>query len=112
MPDPQRLIEQRRARLGLAGSALRSGLRQTLRDAAATQRERRARLSGLAAQLESVSPQAVLARGYVLVRDEAGHAVTLGAALKPGTKLGLTFADAVRDVRVERDRPAQGALGL
>ncbi len=112
MPDPQRLIEQRRARLGLAESALRSGLRQTLRDAAATQRERRARLSGLAAQLESVSPQAVLARGYVLVRDEAGHAVTLGAALKPGTKLSLTFADAVRDVRVERDRPAQGALGL
>ena len=41
-------------------------------------RELRARLEGTAARLESVSPLAVLQRGYALVSDPAGHPLTIG----------------------------------
>ncbi len=112
LPDPHRLIERRAAALALASNALRSGLRQTLRDATASHREQRARLAGLAAQLESVSPDAVLARGFVLVRDQAGHAVTRSAALRPGMAVSLVFADGERLARIERAPTGQGALSL
>ena len=102
MPDPLQAIEIRRGRLAVTGAGLQSGLRQALRDEAGALRERAAVLSGLAARLHSASPQAVLARGYVLVRDQAGHPVTVGAALRPGDRLSLAFADGDRSVRVER----------
>jgi exodeoxyribonuclease VII large subunit len=54
---------------------------------------RRARLDGLAARLEAASYSAVLARGFVLVRDAAGHAVTRAAEVKPGQALSLAFVD-------------------
>lgn len=56
-------------------------------------RERRTRLEGLAARLEGVSYQAVLARGFALVRGAAGEPVTSAAAVAPGAHLALTFAD-------------------
>jgi exodeoxyribonuclease VII large subunit len=56
-------------------------------------REMRARLEGAAARLESVSPLAVLQRGYALVSDPSGHPLTSVAAVKPGTRLHLRFAD-------------------
>jgi exodeoxyribonuclease VII large subunit len=56
-------------------------------------REMRARLEGTAARLESVSPLAVLQRGYALVTDPAGHPLTSAAAVKPGARLSLRFAD-------------------
>ena len=112
MPDPRQAVEIRRGRLGVIGAGLQAGLRQTLRDAAATLRERAAILSGLTARLDSASPQAVLARGYVLVRDQAGHPVTAGVTLRPGTRLSLAFADGERLVRVEHDAASQGALDV
>ncbi|WP_419727722.1 exodeoxyribonuclease VII large subunit, partial [Lichenicola sp.] len=111
MPDPRQAIEIRRGRLGVTGAGLQGGLRQTLRDAAAMLRERAAILSGLTARLDSASPGAVLARGYVLVRDQAGHPVTAGATLRPGTRLSLAFADGERLVRVEH-AASQGALDV
>ncbi len=110
MPAPRQAIEIRRVRFAVVGTGLQAGLRQTLRDATAALRERSAVLAGLTARLDSASPQAVLARGYVLVRDQAGHPVTLGAALQPGARLSLAFADGERLVRVERDAASQGAL--
>jgi exodeoxyribonuclease VII large subunit len=56
-------------------------------------REARAKLQGSAARLESVSPLAVLQRGYAVVSDAAGHPLTSAAAVRPGARLRLRFAD-------------------
>jgi exodeoxyribonuclease VII large subunit len=74
-------------------------------------RETRARLEGAAARLESVSPLAVLQRGYAVVSDAAGHPLTSAAAISPGTHLSLRFADG--EVGATADRPErQGRLPL
>jgi exodeoxyribonuclease VII large subunit len=76
---------------------------------AALMRERGAQLSGLAARLEAVSYHAVLARGFALVQDAKGAAVTLAAQLRAGQKLHLTFQDGTVDATAGR-APAQGTL--
>jgi exodeoxyribonuclease VII large subunit len=74
-------------------------------------REARARLDGAASRLESVSPLAVLQRGYVLVSDVAGHPLTSAAAVKPGGRLLLRFGDgtvrATADGGRKADRQAE-----
>ena len=77
-------------------------------------REARARLEGTGARLESVSPLAVLQRGYALVSDPAGHPLTSAAAVRPGTKLRLRFADGEVGAIAEGGRRSdrQGDLGL
>jgi exodeoxyribonuclease VII large subunit len=103
------LLGIRRNAMALAAQSLVSGLRQRLGSLAqaearisarlhpapviAGQREARAHLSGLAARLDSVSYNAVLARGFVLVSDEAGHPLTRVAEVSPGAHLNLRFAD-------------------
>ena len=76
--------------------------------------EARARLEGTAAQLDSVSPLAVLGRGYALVTDRAGLPITSAARVKPGARLGLRFADG--DVKATADGGTvpsrQGLLAL
>ncbi len=70
-------------------------------------REARARLEGEAARLESVSHAAVLARGYALVLDTAGEAVTQAGQVAPGMRLRLRFNDG--EARVTADgRPGSG----
>jgi exodeoxyribonuclease VII large subunit len=72
-------------------------------------RERQARLEGAAARLESVSPLAVLQRGYAVVSDAAGRPLTTAGAVKPGAHLRLRFADG--EVGATADRPErQGRL--
>ena len=61
-------------------------------------RAARARLDGAGGQLESVSPLAVLARGYVLVTDPSGQPVTTAAQATPGARLRLRFGDGAADV--------------
>ncbi len=56
-------------------------------------REARGRLEGLAAQLEAMSPNAVLARGYAAVFDAGGAPLTSAAAVLPGSELRIAFAD-------------------
>lgn len=56
-------------------------------------RQKRAVLDGLSARLESASYQSVLARGFALVRDADGHAITAAARIAPGQALRLGFAD-------------------
>ncbi|GGJ38531.1 exodeoxyribonuclease VII large subunit [Neoroseomonas lacus] len=70
-------------------------------------RQKRAVLEGLAARLESASYQSVLARGFALVRDAEGHAVTAAARVAPGQALRLTFADG--DVRATAEGHAAPA---
>jgi exodeoxyribonuclease VII large subunit len=118
------LVANRQSALDLAGHRLVFCLRQAvggihnranrvlgrLSDAPvrASLREARARLDGTAARLESVSPMAVLQRGYALVTDPAGHPLTSAATVRPGARLTLRFADG--QVRATADR--QGDLGL
>jgi exodeoxyribonuclease VII large subunit len=124
------LVGTRRSALDLCGHKLIACLRQSvagihnranrtlgrLSDAPlrAGVREARARLEGTGARLESVSPLAVLQRGYVLASDAAGHPLTSAAGVKPGARLRLRFADgevgATADGARKGDR--QGELGL
>ncbi len=103
------LVASRKGGLVLASERLRSALRHALsrREAEAGRilprlsgaalqgrlREARARLEGLAARLESVSYERVLARGYALVTDGRGHPVTSAKEVKPGAALSLRFQD-------------------
>jgi len=124
------LVATRRSTLNLNGHKLVACLRQAvagvhnranrmlgrLTDAPlrAALREARARLEGTGARLESVSPLAVLQRGYALVSDAAGHPLTSAGAVKSGARLKLRFADgevgATADGGRKIDR--QGELGL
>ncbi len=56
-------------------------------------RELRVKVEGLGNHLESVSPLAVLDRGYALVTNRAGHPLTSAGAVNPGERLRLRFAD-------------------
>ncbi|HEY8289074.1 MAG TPA: exodeoxyribonuclease VII large subunit, partial [Acetobacteraceae bacterium] len=103
------LVGVRRTSLHLASQGLLAGLRHAvavshnrghrvlgrltdspLRSAL---REAHARLEGTAARLGSVSPLAVLGRGYALVSDTAGHPLTSAASVKPRARLRLRFTD-------------------
>jgi exodeoxyribonuclease VII large subunit len=120
-------VARRHAAIDLCGQKLGSGLRHAvagihgragrmlvrLSDAPlrALLRETRARLEGTAARLESVSPLAVLQRGYAVVADAAGHPLTSVATVPPGARLRLRFADG--EVGATADRPErQGRLPL
>jgi exodeoxyribonuclease VII large subunit len=51
------------------------------------------RLDGLGLRLENLDYRRVLERGYALVRDSAGEAVTLAAATAPGMGVQIEFRD-------------------
>ena len=87
MPTPRALMDRRR------GEAARTLARLSIAPVQASLRERRAVLAGLGAQLEGVSPLAVLGRGYVLVTDAAGQPVTRAAGVRAGERLRLRFGD-------------------
>src|SRR5580658_7543174 len=124
------LVLLRRHALGLAEQRLLSGLRQAvgavhqragrvlgrLTDSVprAALREARARLEGTAARLDSVSPLAVLARGYVLVTDPAGTPITQAVLVKPGARMRMRFADGEVKATADGGRPGdrQGMLPL
>ncbi len=123
---PRARIAAGRGRLGLAGNRLDATLRRALASRQARVagrpisaspllallRQRRTQLDGLQARLEGANPMALLARGYVLVRDSGGRTVTKAAGLRPGMRLDLVFADGERGVRVEANRDSQGALEI
>ena len=73
-------------------------------------RERAAQLAGLAARLEAVSYHAVLARGFALVQDSKGAAVTLAKQVRAGQSLLLTFQDGTVEASAGRAPSAQGSL--
>jgi exodeoxyribonuclease VII large subunit len=102
-------LAQRRAGLLLAGSTLRAAIRHALAGRAAVAgrvlprlsaapiraglREARARLAGAAAGLEALSYTRVLERGFALASDAAGQPITSAAAIRPGQRIRLQFAD-------------------
>lgn len=59
------------------------------------------RLLALWKRLQAASPASVLNRGFVILRDESGRAVTRRAALRPGQPLTGEFADGTQPLRSE-----------
>ena len=124
------VVATRRGALSLSSERLRSALRHATaqRAAAAARvlprlteaplrarlRESQARLEGLAARLESVSYERVLARGYALISDALGHPLTTAGSVRPGAELRLRFADGEVRATAAGGRPAsrQGSLLL
>lgn len=95
------------------GAALRhsvQGRREELNEVRALMRQRSPerrvqmdshRLLALWKRLQAASPASVLNRGFVIVRDEAGRAVTRRAAVSGGQRLSAEFADGKQNVRAE-----------
>ncbi len=81
-----------------AAAALRHGLRL-----------RRSVLAGLEGTLRAVGPAAVLARGYAVVRDDAGKVVRSVSQLGVEDPIRVRLADGTFSGRVERIDPGQGA---
>lgn len=73
-------------------------------------REKRLRFETVVARLEALSPKAVLARGYVLVQNGQGHAVTQSKDLRAGSDLILTFHDGQKQVRVLKEQDHRQAI--
>jgi exodeoxyribonuclease VII large subunit len=101
--SPLPWIERARDRLAAETRMLGTAMRVPLAD-------NRARLDRLDALLESYSYQGVLERGFVVVHDRTGRAVTTAAATRPGMPLVLQFRDGSVDAIVAgRDAgPATG----
>jgi exodeoxyribonuclease VII large subunit len=134
LPHPREGIAARRAAIALLlargrgawqriearGRTSPALARFSARPVEALAREKRVRLEGLVARLESVSFQSVLSRGFALVRDAEGAPITSAASVPPGGRLVLTFADGeaqatadgVRSApkRRARDKPEQETL--
>jgi exodeoxyribonuclease VII large subunit len=98
---PEARLALRRNGLALLGQRLGAPLPNRLREA-------RARLEGASARLDSVSYEAVLARGFALVTTAKGAPIAAAAAVAPGAPLNVRFADG--EVKVTADR--QGVLPL
>jgi exodeoxyribonuclease VII large subunit len=55
--------------------------------------------------LAALSYRSVLARGFALVRDEAGHALHAASSIGPGARLDLEFADGRVAATADANRP-------
>ena len=70
----------------------------------ATQRARQ-RLAAVSAQLDALSPLAVLHRGYAIACDERGRAVLSAGTLKPGDTLTVRLHEGTAITKVEQTEP-------
>jgi exodeoxyribonuclease VII large subunit len=98
--DPRQNLSQAREQLALCRTRLDRSLERLLYASTA-------RLSALDAQLHSLSPLAVLDRGYALVLDAAGTLVRSATQVAPGEKLVTRLCDGAFISRVESAAPQQ-----
>ncbi len=99
MRDPQHRVDALRERTQTALARLRSAFQRKNEGV-------RAQLEDAAATLNSLSPLAVLGRGYSLTRTIPENAVVRDAAtLRPGENVRLTFAQGEARARVEEVTP-------
>ena len=99
LKQPKALVAELAVRVATGWRLMHLGARRSLR-------EEQARLERLGDLLESVSFMRVLQRGYAVVRDEAGAAVTAAAATTPGQAVSLQFSDDAVGARITGKPPA------
>lgn len=115
--SPTAQVEQAWLRLDDLGNRLGAALRQSFGSrreelTAARNRLERAspetrvrfesqRLLGLWKRLQAASPASVLNRGFTIVRDETGTPLARRAAVAPGQRVEIQFADGTAKARTE-----------
>ncbi len=62
----------------------------------------RTELSRLQAQLRALDPSAVLERGYAILTDESGHALSGVSNMRTGDAVAIRMRDGTADARIER----------
>lgn len=93
------LSQLQRARAEVAAAAVRQEVALRRRTAGSAERLERARL-----RLQGMDPRLVLQRGYALLQDLEGHAVTRVDQTRPGLALRATLADGQVDLTVAAPR--------
>ena len=96
--DPRQGLAQARQRLASRQTRLERALERLLHNSAAT-------VSALDARLHSLSPLAVLDRGYALVLDAQGGMVRSTTQISPGDQLTTRLSDGAFTSRVEAAAP-------
>lgn len=91
--QPQLFFDEKRMRLLMACNAFQSLQHSGFNTA-------RAKLGELSAKLHSLSPLAILARGYALASDQGGKPIRSVAALHDGDPVFLRLADGTADCTV------------
>ena len=97
-PDTRALAHRLMLLPNRLGAAWRQGLMQHQGD-----------LTRLADSLEHLNPQAVLARGYSMVRDHQGHLVRDSRTLEPNDTLLVSFHSGCAEAKVVATSPPQVA---
>lgn len=87
------LLRTERDRIARAGDRLDAVAARAVAAFSRQIQRRRDRLDSVWALAASLGPQAVLARGYALVRDEDGNLLRSATAARPGLALQVTLAD-------------------
>jgi exodeoxyribonuclease VII large subunit len=96
--SPQRRVQDDRQRLdGL--------LERCARGMINAGQMRRVKLDGLASRIGALNPLGVISRGYAVVRDQSGRALTSVAGVRPGDALSLRLADGEIDAEAVGIRP-------
>jgi exodeoxyribonuclease VII large subunit len=88
--DIRRAFAERRGRLGILAARLKAAERARLRQAGET-------VSVAVGKLDSLSPLAVLSRGYAIAFDEAGNVIKRAADVAKGQPVRIRVADGELD---------------
>ncbi|MBI1273373.1 MAG: exodeoxyribonuclease VII large subunit [Alphaproteobacteria bacterium] len=91
---PREILAQAETRLAADARAMGLAMRRVYE-------QREALLARTAPLLESLSPKKVLQRGYTLVRDGAGHAITAAAMAQSGSAVDIIFHDGERKAVID-----------
>jgi exodeoxyribonuclease VII large subunit len=106
LEDARPDLDRPRARIDVLLNRARERIRRELE-------QRRVAIEGRSLELASLSPRAVLERGYALVHDAEGALVADVAAVRPGDDLSIRLRDGVVHANATRDRsPSLAGKGL
>jgi exodeoxyribonuclease VII large subunit len=99
--DLRRVLAAMRGELQAGTAALAAGMRNLLL-------QHKVRVERMGRALETLSPLAILERGYALVFDDAGQLVKDASLVKPGEEITARLARGEIQARVKKPRDAGG----